>query len=161
MVKRVIALVLGLGLCGCNRAEDESTVYIMPVNCTYGVDAISLGPVCPQGDYPTDTSFAVFYAVNLPDSEVRSETCSIEQTGELDLTIHTSWVAKNDIDAGGTSYFECDDLAPPLAAGTWTIHHGSASSTLEIPSSQVDTVCVWGTDQSGDVNACTEHVWAQ
>jgi hypothetical protein len=155
--KIIVKVILGTVLFGCGeRSEDFSTVYVVPINCDCDM-AFDCGAVCPKGDYPINTPFEVIYEINTPPSEISSEKCSIEQTGEFELTVHTSWLGHDRSDVGGNSYFDCDDRTPPLASGTWTIRHGSSSATLEIPSAQVDTVCVWGWDQSGA--NCTEVLW--
>jgi hypothetical protein len=155
--KIVVKVILGTVLFGCGeRTEDLSTVYVVPINCDCDM-AFDCGAVCPNGDYPANTSFQVVYEIRTPPSEISSEKCSIEQTDEFELTVHTSWLGHDRRDVGGNSFFDCDDTTPPLASGTWTIRHGSSSTTLEIPSAQVDTVCVWGWDQSGA--NCTEVLW--
>jgi hypothetical protein len=153
-MQRVIAwFILGPALIGCGAVEDRTTVYVVPENCT-GADW--RGPVCPQGDYPADTSFKIVYEIDGPSAgEIKSQTCSIEQTGEFVLTVHTSWRARDNADAVGSTYFDCDDMTPPLAAGKWTIRHGDSSSILTIPSTQTYTVCVWSDDD------CTEILWGE
>jgi hypothetical protein len=158
-MQRLLTFVMvGSVLLGCSeRTEDLSTLYIIPANCT-GHDPNG-PPVCSQGDYPADTAFVVTYQVSLHASEVHAEECSIEQTGEFELTVHTSWLARNRDDSAGVAYLDCEDMTPPLSAGTWTIYHGTSSAALLIPSTAADTVCVIG--QAGPETNCTEIYWEE
>ncbi len=140
---------------GCRAPEEEPldavTVYIMPKNCS---GAGYHGSVCPQGDYPEDTSFTVIYEVGVVLSELEFHTCELKQTGEFELTVHTAWKGEDDIFT--SQYFECG-MTPELAAGTWTIRHGDSTGTLVVPSTKVWSVCVWGAYMTGD--DCTERNW--
>jgi hypothetical protein len=137
--------------------ENADVVYIIPDTCTGYIDF-----VCTEGDYPADTSFRVIYEQGVVPSEFHSGECSIEQVGEFELAIHISWSAKPRLNEQGVgkSFHDCDDMTPPLAAGTWTIHHGTGNTTLEIPSTQVDTACTFSYDKYAGLS-CAEVVWGE
>lgn len=138
-------LVLTPVLAGCYEpAGDVGVVYVVPTACTCDLDYYDCGPACPEGSYPADTAFEVVYGIPASGIEIRDERCEVEESGPFELTVTTSWRVADREDIGTLTYFECEDRTPPLAAGTWTIIHGEATATLEIPSPTTTTLCLYG-----------------
>jgi hypothetical protein len=138
-MRNLAVILLGSALFACGEpAEDAAAVYIAPVGCNCDANLYACGVVCEQGDYPEGTPFMVVYAIPRNAKEIHNEMCSVEQTGDFELTIHTAWREQDRFDDIAETYFECDDMTPPLAAGDWTIRAGDETGALRIPSTQTD-----------------------
>lgn len=143
--RMLVLVIFGSALLACGAPfEDEAAVYIMPVDRTCDLRIFEEEPLCEVGSYPEATPFVVVYGIAGSGIEIHDEKCSLEQTGEFELTIHTHWYEQDREDIATETHFDCDDMTPPLAAGTWTIRTGDHTATLEIPSIPVDVFVVGG-----------------
>jgi hypothetical protein len=142
-----LAVIIVLGGCG-EVYTDAGSVRILPgvsdSDCV--AEEPEPGPWSPpvldDTCYLANTPFHVDLVVE-GGGDVEAIECDVEQTGEFELTIHTSFrsFASNDGPADEIQIFDCAKT-PPLAQGTWTVQYGSGSAELVIPNPE-DEFEVW------------------
>jgi hypothetical protein len=145
MRRGTAAIVLCLGALSIECAElhvDEGYVCFVPPNCPCA-DLDTCDWACEGGELPADASFEVVLSLGgaCGESDFEDLECHVTQTGELELTIETSWrpapsdrsciYGEDAVICGGIN-FDCGET-PPLAAGTWTVKFGATTQEFVVP----------------------------
>ncbi len=164
--QRPLILLAALALLGCGeKVVDTGVACIVPEGMSCGTcDSIfDVGPgytstfcgarpletkwtdECSPGTYHTSINHPVEIWLGNA-SRSSSIECSVEQTGERELTVHASFERRPSPDPDQDADDEPDVVAscraPKLSAGRWTLRYGKAQTTFEVGTQDVSMACV-------------------